>query len=49
MWHVTAEPILKDGCFTFMQEVDGKATRFRVMGTVIAEGHDTRDELPRDA
>ena len=44
VWDVTAEPVIKDGCCTFMQEVDGKPARIRVMGTVVAEAYDTRDE-----
>ncbi|MCH7911177.1 MAG: hypothetical protein IIB38_16380 [Candidatus Hydrogenedentes bacterium] len=48
VWKVDADPVMKDGCCTFMQQIDGKAARIRVMGTVVAEVFDTRDERPSD-
>lgn len=45
-WKVDAEPVFKDGCCTFMQDVNGMPTRVRVMGTVVSEVYDTRDEAP---
>ena len=48
VWEVDADPVMKDGCCTFMQEIDGKPVRIRVMGTVVAEVFDTRDERPID-
>lgn len=48
VWNVTAEPIMKNGCCTFMQEKDGKPTPIRIMGTVVAEVYDTREESPSE-
>lgn len=48
VWEVDADPIMNNGCCTFMQVVDGKPVRVRVMGTVVAEVFDTRDELPKN-
>ena len=44
VWDVDAEPLWRDGCCTFMQKVDGVTTRVRVMGSVVAEAHDDKDE-----
>lgn len=49
VWNVTADPVVKDGVCTFMQDIDGKSTRIRVMGTVIVEAYDTRDEAAPDS
>ena len=46
VWEVDADPVMKNGCCTFMQEIDDKPVRVRVMGTVVAEVFDTRDETP---
>ena len=46
VWEVDADPVMSNGCCTFMQEADGKSVRVRVMGTVVAEVFDTRDERP---
>lgn len=46
VWEVDADPVMNNGCCTFMQNIDGKPMRIRVMGTVVAEVSDTRDELP---
>lgn len=48
VWEVDADPIMSDGFCTFMQQIDGKQVRIRVMGTVVAEVFDTRDEERRD-
>lgn len=48
VWNVVADPVVKDGVCTFMQEVDGKSTRIRIMGTVIVEIYDTLGDAPPD-
>ena len=46
VWHVSAEPVVKDGCCTFMQEKDGMRGKVRVMGTIVTEAFDMREEGP---